>query len=135
MKLHAQIHNNKLLPEYNSDHDKLKQIRPGVTYSVEIKQPRNLQFHRKFFSLLNLVYDNQEHFNNLDEMRAWLTMKAGFYKRVSTPTGEMYQPKSISFASMDDLQFNEFYNSVLDVVCEWLHISDEDVQEQLVNYF
>jgi len=134
MKFFAQIVNNKILPEYNSDYDKLKKLKPGVTYSFDIKQPRNVGFHRKFFSLLNLAFDNQSAFNNFEEMRAWIIMKAGFYKRVVTPSGEMYQPESISFASMDDLQFAELYSRVMDVICNWLEISDEDVQEQLINY-
>jgi hypothetical protein len=134
MKFFAQIVNNKILPEYNSDYDQLKKLKPGVTYSFEIKQPRNVKFHRKFFGLLNLAFDNQSAFNSFEEMRAWIIMKAGFYKRVVTPSGEMYQPESISFASMDDLQFAELYSRVMDVICNWLDISDEDVQEQLINY-
>ena len=134
MKFFAQIVNNKLLPEYPGDYDNLKKLKPGVTYLFELKQPRNIDFHRKFFALLNLTFENQEHFNNLDEMRAWLIMKAGYYKLVITPTGEMFQPLSISFSSMDNIEFSKLYSSVLDIICEWLNISDEDVQEQLINY-
>ena len=112
----------------------MSKLRPGVTYSVEIKQPRNIKFHRKFFSLINMAYDNQEAFNNIEELRAWVLMKAGYYKRVATPTGEMYQPESISFSSMDEIKFNEVYSRVLDVICHWLDTDKETIAEQLVNY-
>ena len=134
MKLFAQVINNKIIPEYASDYDNLKKLKPGVTYSFEIKQPRNVQFHRKFFGLLNLTFDNQSNFKNVDEMRSWLIMRAGYYKRVITPSGEMFQTESISFASMDEIQFREIYSRVCDVICEWLDITDEDLQEQIVNY-
>ena len=134
MKFFAQISNGKLIPEYNSDYENMAKLRPGVSYSVEIKQPRNVQFHRKFFSLLSLAFDNQETFNNIEEMRSWLIMKAGYYKRVATPTGEMFQPESISFSSMDDIKFNEVYSRVLDVICGWLDTDQETIAEQLVNY-
>ena len=134
MKLYCHIKNGKIVPEYNSDYDKLAKLKPDTTYQIEIKQPRNVQFHRKFFSLLSLCYDNQETFNNIEEMRSWLIMKAGYYKRVATPTGEMFQPESISFSSMDDIKFNEVYSRVLDVVCNWLDTDQETIAEQLVNY-
>lgn len=134
MKLFAQFKNGRIIPEYNTDYDKLAKIRPDTTYSVEIKQPRNVKFHRKYFALLNLAYANQNHFNNFDEMRAWLTMKSGFYKRVQTPSGEMFQPESISFASMDEIRFGEVYSKVLDSVCSWLDISEEDVRNELINF-
>lgn len=134
MKFFAQIINNKLVPEYSSDYEKLGKLKSGITYSIEIKQPRNIDFHRKFFALINLTYNNQDHFNNIDEMRSWLIMKAGFYKRVQTPSGEMFQPESLSFSSMDELRFSEVYSRVLDQVCNWLKISDEDVQNEIVNF-
>jgi hypothetical protein len=134
MKFFAQIQNGKLIPEYNNDYEQMSKLRSGVTYSVEIKQPRNVQFHRKAFALFNLCYENQETFNNIDEMRAWLTMRAGWYKRVPTPTGEMFQPKSISFSSMDETEFSEYYNRVMDVICLWLDTDQETIAEQLVNF-
>jgi len=134
MQLYAQIKNGKIIPEYNSDYDKLAKLRNNETYRIEIKQPRNIAFHRKFFALVNMVYENQDLFNNPDELRYFLIMKAGYYKRVSTPTGEMFLPLSISFAKMDETEFSELYSRVLDVVCKFLDITKEDIQLEIVNY-
>lgn len=134
MKLYAQISNGRILPEYNNDFDKLKKLRSGETYLVEIKQPRNIGFHRKYMALINLVFENQEHFDNIDSMRHWLQMRAGYYVETVTPTGVMFEPKSISFANMDEIEFNELYGRVLDEVCKFLDISEEEVIENIVNF-
>ena len=134
MKLYAQFSNGKIRPEYNTDYDKVSKLRPDTTYLVEITQPRNIGFHRKFFALLNLCYENQATFNNLDDMRDWLTMKAGFYRMVPTPTRTIFKPESISFASMDELKFNDLYKRVMDEICKWLDLNDEDIQNNLVNF-
>ena len=47
--------NNSFLPSHDSDYETLKKIKVGVTVSCEIKQPRNIGFHRKFFALINLA--------------------------------------------------------------------------------
>ena len=134
MKLYARFSNGRILPEYSTDYEKLGKIRPDTTYQVEITQPRNIGFHRRFFALLNLAYSSQNTFNNFDDMRDWLTMKAGFYRRVDTPTGEIFKPESISFASMDEIKFREVYNRVMDVICNWLDLTDEAIQNELINF-
>lgn len=134
MKFFCKIKNGKIVPEYASDYDKVAKLRPDTEYQIEIRKPRNIRFHRKFFSLLSLVMDNQDVFDNTEELRAYLMMKSGYYKRVPTKDGMMYLPQSISFAKMDDIEFGEFYSRVLDVVCQFLDIQSEDVARELVNY-
>ena len=46
---------------YDSDFEKAKKIKPLKEVKCKITQPRNIKFHRKFFALINLVYDNQEY--------------------------------------------------------------------------
>jgi len=134
MDLQCQFINGRITPEFNSDYDKLSKIKPNTTYKVVITRPRNIQFHKKYFALLNLCYENQETFNNIDDMREWLTLKAGYFRRVQTPTGTIFKADSISFAKMDELSFGEYYNRVMDQVCKWLDLNDEDVRNEIVNY-
>lgn len=84
---------------------------------VEYKRPRNVQFHRKFMALVNLVYDNQERYTNREALLTELKLQVGHYQEHVTLGGKLiYQPKSISFASMDDDEFSIFYAKVVDVV-------------------
>ena len=134
MKFWAQIGIGGIHPLHNSDDEELRKLKLNTDYKFTVTKPRNYEYHKKFFALLNLAYDNQEHFNNFDEMRAWLTMSAGFYKRVITPSGEMFQPESISFANKDEIEFNEIYQRVMDEICKWLDLTDEAIQEQVINF-
>lgn len=134
MKLYAHFQNGRLIPDYNNDHDKIGKLKPGVSYLVEIKQPRNIKFHRKYFALINLAFENQEHFDNPDDMRDYVTMRAGYYVRVNTPTGEYFKPKSIAFSSMDETEFEEVYNRSMDVICEMLDTTKDEIIENIVNF-
>ena len=128
------IDGNRYIPAYPSDHEKSQKLKNGEEYEFTVKQPRNPQFHRKFFAMLKACFDTQEDFNDMEEMRAYLTMKAGFYKRVATPQGEMILPKSISFAKMDDLEFEELYSKVLDAIIKFLKCDADSFENILIDF-
>lgn len=134
MELYATIKQGQIIPAHDSDAEKLAKVSGDVMLKITVTKPRNYQFHKKAFALFNLAYQNQESFENFDHLREWLTMKAGYFDCIPTPGGEMFRPKSISYAAMDDLEFGEFYSKVLDVICWWLDTSKEDIQKELVNF-
>lgn len=58
---------------------------------------------------------------SFEAFRAWTTVEAGFYTSYIMPDGsERKEPKSISFAKMDDVEFAELYKSVLDVLWNFI---------------
>lgn len=125
-----------LKPAFDSDHDKLKKIKAGAIVECEIKQPRNILFHRKFFALINLVYSNQEVYNNLDHLRKDLTVVAGYYDvRYNFEGVEIYEPKSISFASMDEAEFNDYYSAIIHTICNHWPYTKEELEEEILQYF
>lgn len=52
---------------------------------------------------------------DFDAFRAYVTVQAGFFDDIHTPAGPKRVPKSISFAKMDQVQFDAFYRAILDV--------------------
>ena len=122
------------IPAYNSDHELAQKIKPGEIVQGKITRPRNVEFHRKFYALLNLGFSNQEQIEDFESFRAWVTMKAGFHKRVVTDSGEFYLPKSISFAKMDEIEFADLYSKVLDVLLKLLDTTKEDLEMELINF-
>ena len=48
--------NNSFKIAYNSDYEKIKKLKAGEEYQCEIKRPRNLKFHKKFFALINMLF-------------------------------------------------------------------------------
>lgn len=115
----------------------LKKIRPGQDVRVKVTRPRNSKFHRKYFSLLNVVFDNQEKYSSFDAFRAEVTMRAGFFTEHRHLSGRVsFQPKSISFASMDELEFGDLYSRTIDVLLEhFIPGTDRaDLEEAVLGY-
>ena len=79
MKLFVQNTTVGLLPLYPADLDEKRKLKIGETYEVTIRRPRNVQFHRKFFALIEVGHDNTQLEMPRDSYRKWATMKAGFY--------------------------------------------------------
>ncbi|MNG60928.1 hypothetical protein D3C81_18090 [compost metagenome] len=79
---------------------------------------------------------------SFEAFRAWVTIQAGFYVEFIMPDGTTRkEPKSISFAKMDDIEFGEFYKAVLDVLWNYILFrtfpdqqSAENAAAQLMGY-
>lgn len=128
--------NNTLKVAYNSDYDKIKKLKPEEIYQCEIKQPRNLKFHRKFFSLINMLFENQERYNNPERLRKDLIIEAGYYDEWVDLNGEVRQEaKSISFASMTEEEFGNLYSSVIDVIVQYFNFNKQDIIDNVEQYY
>lgn len=99
----------------------------GKHVNAKVTQPRNSKFHRKFFSMLNVAYSNHDwpdiesQFGpvrtSFEMFREYVTVKAGHYEADLTPQGHIRaRAKSISFAKMDEAEFERLYSDVLDVI-------------------
>jgi len=126
--------NGHFLPAYNSGYEKAKRFKPGETILGDLTKPRNIGFHRKFFSLLNMGFENQEKYDNFEDYRAIFIMKAGFYKVIEVDKGVIYLPKSISFGNMDDLEFAELYSKMIDVLIKELGLDQEAIEKELSTF-
>ena len=124
----------QFVPAYNSGYEKAKRFKPGETLLADIKRPRNIGFHCKFFALLNMGYQNQEQYDNFEDYRAVMIMKAGYYKVIETDRGVVYLPKSISFAAMDNLEFEELYSRMIDVLIKELGLDQEAIEKELSTF-
>lgn len=129
--------NGTLKPAYDSDYESFKKIPLNEIIEIEYKKQRNIKFHRKLFSLLNLAYSNQNIFDNLEDMRYCLMLECNLSEiKVNKLTGEMFKiPKSLQFNKMDELEFNEVYNTLKQYICEWLGVTNEQINEEIEQYF
>ncbi len=58
---------------------------------------------------------------SFDAYRAWVIVEAGHYDAIQLPDGTLKKhPRSISFASMDESEFQELYKASLDVLWRWI---------------
>lgn len=128
--------NGSLKPAYDSDYENVKKIKVGEPYEFEFRKPRNYKFHKKFFALINMVFDNQERYTSADHLRKDLLIDAGYYDtRYNLHGVEIQEAKSISFANVDEIEFNEIYSRVIDSIVRNFHFDREDIIENVLQYF
>lgn len=112
----------------------------GKTLKVEITEPRNAGHHRKFFAMLKIVLDNQDHYTSIDQLLNVCKIRIGHVESVRTKHGIVEWPASISWAKMDQAAFDAFYNHAVSWVCAevipGLAAKDlnAEVAEQLVRF-
>lgn len=127
---------NKFTLAFNSDLEKSKKLKAGVFFECEIKKKRNYMFHKKYFALINMVFDNQESYNNIDHLRHDITVEAGFYDKYINFQGvEVKKAKSVNFSNMDNIEFNELYNRSIDVIVKYFKFKKADILEHIEQYF
>lgn len=53
--------------------------------------------------------------------RSWVIVEAGHFDAIQLPDGTLKKhPRSISFANMDELEFQQLYKAALDVLWRWV---------------
>jgi len=98
----------------------ISKINIGDEFLVDYKKKRNVKNHRRLFSMLQGVVYNSDHYKNVDNLLAMLKLKTGHFDIVVSHKGEqLYIPKSIDFASMDEEEFKEFFSECIDVILEF----------------
>jgi hypothetical protein len=103
---------------------------PGEIFTLETIFPRNYKFHKKMFALLSLGFESWEpdrkryNYNgraiekNFERFREQVLIMAGHYDQVFSLRGDKMElvAKSISYAAMDDAEFETLYSAVIDVL-------------------
>ncbi|MGL4338310.1 MAG: DUF1367 family protein [Turicibacter sp.] len=124
-----------IIPAYDDDKEKLKRFKAGEPFMAEVTKPRNLRFHRKAFALFSMVFQNQEVYHNLDDLRYDLTIEAGYFNESVNIHGEVIKrAKSISFAQMDDTQFAEYYEAVIKTIVKYFHFDRQDILDNIEDF-
>tara|TARA_B100001250_G_scaffold178716_1_gene153599 strand:+ start:455 stop:877 length:423 start_codon:yes stop_codon:yes gene_type:complete len=122
-----------LVPSLPEDEEKMKGWTNEEIIEVNVRKPRNPKFHRKFFALVGLVFANQEKYTNREDLLVELKIRTGHYKEHINYEGlTIYIPKSISFEKMDELEFEKFYNKVIDVVLQNFMKVDRNEMDRLI---
>ena len=134
-----------LVPCSDEDLEKRTKLKRGRIYSCEIKEVRNYEFHKKYFALIAVAWDyqserSQSFFHNDKEIfRKTIEVAAGICDRVySIDRREWLDvPKSISFTSMDEAEFDEVYNKVKEVIATYFlrNVSEDEFNEIIKNFW
>ena len=101
---------------------------------VSIRRPRSVQQHRLFFGLLRLVAANTDQWPSEAALLDDLKLALGHAEtRVNLITGEPYAvARSISFASMPQDEFRDFFDRALALLAERvLSVSPDDLRREV----
>lgn len=137
MKILVAKTNKGLLPCYDSDYEMYSKIPLNEQFEIEYTKKRNVRFHRKYFALLKLAFENQSDYRTMEDLRRDLIITSGRYDEVvNRITGEVYKiANSISFAQMDETEFNNLYNDTKNIISKWLGIENDSIDEEISQYF
>lgn len=125
MKIYLLKTYSGLKPLYEDDFDFAKKLKNGEVYSAEIKLSRNYKFHKKYFALIKCAFEflredvREKYFaDNINNFRKTLQVAAGHSEKVFSIERREFveQSLSIDFESMNEDQFSELYDRVLDVL-------------------
>jgi hypothetical protein len=137
MKLLVKKTYEGLKPCYDKDYEIYSNIKINEEFEIDYKKKRNSKFHRKFFALLKLFYENQDVYYNIEDLRLDLIKESGRFEEViNIFTGEVFKKaNSISFASMDEVKFSELYEDCKTIICKHLVIGKESIEEEIHQYY
>ena len=147
-----------LVPSHQTDEDELKKLPVGQPLRVKVTRLRNVGHHRKYFALLNYAFEcwepperspkgsdldnsyNLDAEKNFDRFRHDIIILCGFYHSYYRINGEVrLEPKSISFSSMDQDEFEKLYDKTIDVIIKHVlrnYTGDElrEVVDQIMEF-
>ena len=142
----------------------LARVKDGEVFLVDFVRHRNVKHHRKLFALLKIAADNSDDYNGnverlLDDVKEYtgrfdakivpvkntrfrrvVARLAPVLEKVGLPMPAFFviiRPHSIAFESMDQNEFEPFYQEALDYVCAQVlpGVNREDLEMEILSSF
>jgi len=113
--------------------DKLDDLQ-GRNLMATLTAARNLAFHNKYFALIGSAFRMADTNLTLKQFRIHCTVGAGYCDfMLMENKGFVAIPKSISFAAMDQTEFERLYKDTISFICQrW--ILNRDMLNQIVEF-
>jgi len=118
-----------LVPADSETYEELKKVKNFAVVHGNFRRQRNVRFHRKWFALLKMAFDQfepeitDEHpqwgepQTNFERFRKDIIILTGRYTRVVRLDGSVaLEAASVSFANMGDDEFQKLYSESIDVI-------------------
>lgn len=143
MDFYCKVTSLGLVPLDDGDLQQYRQLTLDSDVRVHLTMPRNLRFHRKFFALLQLVLENipeplqhQRAIYSVETLLAAIKIDMGYFATVKVAGRSVIKLRSISFAKMDEAQFERFYDlAVTDILNNYLPGTSRNALLQEVEQF
>lgn len=126
-----------LIPADDSDKEEFNKIGQGEIIECKINRGRNVAHHRKYFALINFIYDHMsEEMHDMcptkTALRKCLQKLAGHVIEYRLPDGTtQVESDTINF-SVSQQEFEEVYSRVIDAAFKYF-ITDYETQNKFLN--
>jgi len=94
---------------------RIDRTKQGGYISVEWASPRYGRHHRKLFALISLIVENSDIYDTKERALVAIKLASGYFDLYVDPvTGSLEKvPRSISYESMEQDDFNRFYEAAI----------------------
>jgi len=130
------VYGQHIAPADKATAEYIDKLKKGQGFQVnKPRKVRNVDFHRKYFKMLNTIYEGCGVGITFDQFRKSVLISAGFveFERlfVNGELIERVEAESISFANMDNDRFEEVYNRSVEVCCEMFNLNPDKLNDFL----
>ena len=116
-----------MVPADDLSAESVKKLKIGGEFKAVLTQPRNYEFHKKAFALIQVAFEVWEPEameykgrpvqKNIEKLRQDISILAGYYTVEFNWKGEpRFKADSWSFANMDEITFAEMYDKLINVI-------------------
>lgn len=125
-----------LRPVDAAGEEALRSMRGDEVVHVTIKRKRNERFHRKWWAIVQAVYPHQDLYPTPRTLNNAIKAATGLAKTYTLPDGRiLIDVESISFASMDEAEFEQWAERAIAFVCAHIlpKIDRRDVEREVAD--
>lgn len=131
-----------LIPAWDEDKEIFNKLSQGEIVEAKTLSQRNLQFHRKYFKLLQIAVSNmpehlEKYYPTVDILRQAIMFEIGAFETFTDLQGNIYRKaKSITFDKMEQEEFERIYRDTLDILLKYIFkdMSKEEFEETLLDF-
>ena len=138
MKINLVKLGDVLAPMTPEDEYKYSLLKQHNVVVGEVLEERNSLFHKKFFVMMHYVFENQEKYKTMREFLNVIKVKVGWCDCYYVDDKHIVIPRRITFAKMDQHQFEVFYSMAIDAVLDMLpqltYGDIEEIAKEVISY-
>lgn len=106
-----------LVPTDRRSEELLKELPDHTCFRVEVRQPRNVDHHRKYWALIQAIFPHQSQYATTRHLHEALKLSVGHFDMIKSLKGvEVPVTRETNFSKMDQAEFAQFYDRVVDLI-------------------
>ena len=140
MKLYLIKRNYYAVPVDDNAREMFKKIPEGAYFEVKNANQRVVWYHRKFFLMLSIVFQNlpeafDEYYPTSESLRRALLLLAGHTVTYRMPDGtERIEADSIAFDKIGQAEFEQVYNACVNAAIKHFGLPESIKMELALNF-